>query len=372
MKILFAASEMTPYAKTGGLGDVVGALAGELGRRGHEVTCCLPFYRCVREIAGRAKPSGLRLRIPLGSRTVTGEVLELKLRDGVRVWFVRHDKFFDRAELYNTRERDYDDNAERFLFFAKAVAELSGAAGAEVVHCHDWQGAVVPGEMRRRAETRGGGSVVKTMLTIHNLAYQGIFPAADFGLTNLGAEWFTPARLEYYGRMNLLKGGIVFADAITTVSRSYAKEILTAEGGCGLESVMATRADDLQGIVNGVDYSRWNPETDGALRERYGAGDLSGKRACRAELMARMGLEEESDGVKQGEAELVAAFVTRLTEQKGVDVLVGAMGELVKAGVTVVVLGKGERKYEEMLTQAAARFPRRVAVKIAHDEQLAH
>ena len=385
MKIFFAASEMTPYAKTGGLGDVVGALAGELGRRGHEVTCCLPYYRCARlcleenatarqarETAGEAKPIGLRLRIRLGSRTVTGEVLELRQGDGVRVWFVRQDKFFDRAELYNTREGDYADNAERFLFFAKAAAELSGVAGAEVVHCHDWQGAFVPVELRRRAETRGGGVVAKTMLTIHNMAYQGIFPAADFGLTNLGAEWFTPEGLEFYGRMNLLKGGIVYADAITTVSRSYAKEVLTAEGGCGLESVMATRADDLHGIVNGVDYASWNPETDGALRERYGAGDLSGKRACRADLVARMGLVSHLESASVGRTYPVAAFVSRLTEQKGVDLLAEAMGDLVESGAAVVVLGKGERKYEEMLTRAAGQFPGRVVVKIAHDEQLAH
>ena len=369
MKILFAASEMTPYAKTGGLGDVVGALAGELSRRGHEVTCCVPFYRSAREVAGGAKPIGLTLRIRLGSFTVTGEVVELKQRDGVRVWFVRCDEFFDRAELYYDGVRDYADNAERFLFFSKAVVELMGAGGvgAEVVHCHDWQTAFVP------VAARAAGFGVKTVLTIHNLAYQGIFPAEDFALTNLGGEMFRPAAaLEFYGWMNLLKGGIVFADTITTVSRRYAEEILTAAEGCGLDPVLATRAEDLHGIVNGVDYARWNPATDPHLRQRYGAGELAGKGVCRADLVARVGLVNRLDSAKISETQLVAGFVSRLTEQKGVEVLAGALEGLVGLGVRVLVLGRGERKYEEVLTNVAARFPGRVVVKIAHDEPLAH
>ncbi|MGA2140224.1 MAG: glycogen synthase GlgA [Verrucomicrobiia bacterium] len=375
MKILFAASEMTPYAKTGGLGDVVGALAGELSRRGHEVTCCVPFYRCARESAGRAKRIGVRLRIPLGSFTVSGEVVELKQRDGVRVWFVRCDEFFDRAELYYDGVRDYADNAERFLFFSKAVVELMGAggAGAEVVHCHDWQTAFVPVAMRQGAARGGAGFGVKTVLTIHNLAYQGIFPAEDFALTNLGGEMFAPAAaLEFYGWMNLLKGGIVFADTITTVSRRYAEEMLTAAEGCGLEPVLATRAEDLHGIVNGVDYGRWNPATDRHLRQRYGVEELAGKGVCREDLVRRVGLVNRLDSARISETQLVAGFVSRLTEQKGVEVLAGAMEGLVGLGVRVVVLGRGERKYEEVLTNVAARFPGRVVVKIGHDEPLAH
>ena len=375
MKVLFAASEMTPYAKTGGLGDVVGALAGELCRRGHEVTCCVPFHRSCRESAGRAKPIGVRLRIPLGSFTVTGEVVELKQRDGVRVWFVRCDEFFDRAELYYDGVRDYEDNAERFLFFSKAVVELLGAGGvgAEVVHCHDWQTAFVPVAVRQRAARGGAGCGVKTVLTIHNLAYQGIFPGEDFALTNLGGEMFTPAAaLEFYGWMNLLKGGIVFADTITTVSRRYAEEMLTEADGCGLDPVLATRAEDLHGIVNGVDYARWNPETDRHLRQRYGAGELAGKGVCRADLARRVGLVSQLESTGVSKAELVAGFVSRLTEQKGVEVLAGALEGLVGLGVRVVVLGRGERKYEEVLTNVAARFPGRVVVKIGHDEPLAH
>jgi starch synthase len=367
MKIFFAASEMTPYAKTGGLGDVASALPRALRQLGHEVTVCLPFYRAAREVARDAKPIGLTLSIPLGSRTVTGDVLELKQSDGVRVLFVRRDEFFDRSELYYTGLRDYEDNAERFLFFSKAVVELLGYTRfrADVVHCHDWPTAFVPVQVRYREQTRGTEFRVKSVFTIHNIAYQGMFWSLDFPLTNLPGEFFTPESLEFYGQMNLMKGGIVFSDAVTTVSRTYAEEIQTMEGGFGLDTVLAARADDVQGIVNGADYTLWNPATDPQLRERYTPEDLSGKRACRADVLAKLGLEA-------AETQPVAAFVSRLTEQKGVEVLVGAVEKLVKSGLTLIVLGKGERKYEEILTGVAEEFPRQMAVRIAHDEELSH
>jgi starch synthase len=404
MKIFFAAIEMTNYAQTGGLGDVVSALSSELVKLGHEVTCCIPFYRCARlrveaDAAARqapeAKSIGLTLSVPLGNRTVTGDILELRQRDGVRVLFVRRDEFFDRSELYYTGVRDYEDNAERFLFFSKAVAELIGYTRfrAEVVHCHDWQAAFAAVEIRRRktpqagtpvppsGETTTGGtpvppdfSDVKTVLTIHNIAYQGMFSNRDFPLTNLPGEFFTPETLEFYGQMNLLKGGIVFADAITTVSQTYAKEILTPENGFGLDPVLETRADDLHGIVNGVDYTRWNPENDRHLRQRYHIDDMSGKRACREELLGKLGLGENPPltAPGRGDRQMVAAFVSRLTEQKGVDVLIGAIEELVESGLMLAILGRGERKYEELLEGVAVEFPGRVAVRIAHDDELAH
>jgi len=401
---------MTPYAQTGGLGDVVGALSSELAELGHEVTCCLPFYRCVRDVAREAKPIGLTLSIPLGNRTVAGDVLELRQRDGVRVLFVRHDEFFDRPELYYTGVRDYEDNAERFLFFSKAVAELAGYTRfqADIVHCHDWQAAFAAVEVEHRTQAgrpqpgtvappSGGTTAVprltsaatdgmlapprpRTVLTIHNVAYQGMFRSKEFLLTNLPGEFFTPETLEFYGQMNLLKGGIVFADAITTVSKTYAKEILTRENGFGLEGVLATRADDLHGIVNGVDYTRWNPETDPYLAQRYHIDDMSGKRVCRDELLGKLGLDARGEGPSSalgkrgynGDGQALAGFVSRLTEQKGVEVLIGAIEELVEAGVMLAILGRGERKYEKLLTGVAAEFPGQVAVRIAHDDELAH
>ncbi len=368
MKILLVASEMTPYAKTGGLGDVVGGLASALRERGHEVTCCLPFYRCAREAAPGAKPIGLTLSVPLGSRAVTGDVLEWTQPDGVRVLFIRRDEFFDRSELYTTSVHDYEDNAERFLFFSKAVVELLGYTRfrPDVVHCHDWQTAFVPVQLSHKTQAGTlAPPLPKTVLTIHNIAYQGMFWSLDFPLTNLPGEFFTPDTLEFYGQMNLLKGGIVFADGITTVSPTYAEEIQTTEGGFGLDTVVATRGANLHGIINGVDYARWNPETDPHLRQRYGPGDLSGKHACRADLLKTL-------RIRAGATEPVAGFVSRLTAQKGVEILAGALEDLVESGLTIAILGKGERAYEEMLTDAPRRYPGRVAVRIAHDEELAH
>jgi starch synthase len=386
MRIFFAASEMTPYAKTGGLGDVVGALSSALRERGHEVTCCLPYYRSVREIAPDAKPIGRTLSIPLGSRAVTGDVLEWTQPDGVRVLFIRRDEFFDRSELYYTGVRDYEDNAERFLFFSKAVVELIGYTRfrPDVVHCHDWQTAFVPVQLRHRTQAGTlAPPVPKTVLTIHNIAYQGMFWSLDFPLTNLPGEFFTPDTLEFYGQMNLLKGGIVFADSITTVSPTYAEEIQTTEGGFGLDTTIAVRAADLHGIINGVDYSRWNPEIDPHLRRRYGPGDLSGKQACRADLLKKLGLTQDPPltpprrgrGVQRAALpgkRPVAGFVSRLSAQKGIEILAGALKDLVESGLSVAILGKGERAYVEMLTTMAERFPGRVAVRIAHDEELAH
>jgi starch synthase len=228
---------------------------------------------------------------------------------------------------------------------------------------------------------------VKTVLTLHNIAYQGMFSKLEFPLTNLPEEYFTPETLEFYGRMNLLKGGIVFADAITTVSKTYAKEILTPENGFGLDGVLATRADDLHGIVNGVDYRRWNPETDPHLQQRYYINDMSGKGVCREELMGKLGLgpafakasasakatADKLAGLPQdGSGQALAAFVSRLTEQKGVDVLIGAIEDMVESGVMLAILGRGERKYQELLTGVAKEFPGQVAVRIAHDDALAH
>ncbi|HUK81127.1 MAG TPA: glycogen synthase [Verrucomicrobiae bacterium] len=420
MKILFAASEMTPFAKTGGLGDVVGALPIELAELGHEVICCVPYYRSVREFvegrqshstevegAGRQtaatesgghtrqrsrgqgdkpplQPTGVTFKIPLGGQTVTGEVMESNLRDNLRVVFVRRDEFFDRSELYHTGVRDYEDNAERFLFFSKAVAELSAQLRPGVVHCHDWQTAFVPVEMRYRhalllagQETGAGlaatgtvappGIETKTVFTIHNLAYQGMFPGGTFGLTNLPAEFFTPEGLEFYGQLNLMKGGILFADAVTTVSPTYAQEIQTPPLGFGLDPVLHSRKGDVVGILNGVDDRQWDPATDRLLKQRYSADGLEGKRVCKVDLLRRMNLD-----INNEETTPVAAFISRLTDQKGVDVLAEAASGLLRLGVTLVMLVKGERRYETLMMELAAKHPHQVSVKIALDEELSH
>jgi starch synthase len=352
---------MTPFAKTGGLADVVGALPGALAELGHEVMCCLPFYRCAREAASDARPVGLTFQIPVGDRTASGEVWECRSAQGVRVLFVRRDEYYDRAELYQADGRDYEDNAERFLFFSKAVAELAGLAPfqPDVVHCHDWQTGFVPALMSYRRQ------VCRTVFTIHNIAYQGSFPASDFALTNLPGTFFTPDGLEFYGRMNLLKAGIVFADAVTTVSKRYAKEILTPEFGAGLDPVLKTRQDDLTGIINGADYRTWDPATDAALKRNYSLADISGKQDCRQDLAERLGLDAASRAP-------IAGFISRLAEQKGVDLLVAAMDDLFALGVRLAVLGRGDSGFEQALAAFAKKRPGQVAFVPGHNEELAH
>ncbi len=361
---------MTPFAKTGGLGDVVGALSAALSELDHEVICCVPFYRCVKPVAtGMSLPQGprLTLKIPMGAETITGEILEARLSEKLRVLFVRCDEFYDRPELYQAGELAYEDNAARFLFFSKVVAELIGLKEfrPDIVHCHDWQTAFVPVQTAYRRQTLGPEFGAKTVFTIHNIAYQGMFPGVEFPLTNLPGEFFTPSGLEFYGQMNLMKGGIVFSDAVTTVSKKYAQEILTPAGGFGLDPVLQTRQTDLTGIVNGADYRTWNPATDPVLKQKYGPTDLSGKKACRADLLKRFGLEARDNAP-------VAAVVTRLTELKGVDILVKAVGGLLKLGVTLVMLGKGAEKYELAFLELARKYPKRVGVRIGQSEDWAH
>lgn len=398
MKLLFAASEMAPFAKTGGLGDVVGALPPALMELGHEVTCCLPFYRYARlrveelaatsataaqaaaiesawhmrllqdeAAAGSATQAALSFRVPMGGNLLSADILEFNTAAGVRVLFVRRDEFFDRSELYHTGVRDYEDNAERFIFFSKAVVELLEYERyrPDVLHCHDWQTAFVPVEALYRQQTRGTAYGVKTVFTVHNLSYQGLFPAADFRLTDLPGEFFTPRALEFYGQLNLMKGGLVFSDAITTVSPTYAKEIQTPEGGCGLDPVLRSRRDRIHGILNGIDDREWDPATDPALKQNYSAQDLAGKRVCRAELLRRF-------KVAADERTPVAAFISRLADQKGVDLLLESMDDLLRLGLVLVILGKGERRYEEQLQEQARRHPQRVVVQIEYDEEMSH
>ena len=358
---------MTPFAKTGGLGDVLGALPLELAELGHEVFCCLPYYRTVRETAFAAKPTGLSFQIPIGSKQHIAEILELRVAERLTVLFVRNDAFFDRADLYWNGVSDYPDNAERFLFFSKAVVELQSVERfrSDVLHCHDWQTAFAPAEIFARRQTRAAGSQVRTVFTVHNLAFQGVFPGTTFPLTNLPAGFFSINGMEFYGQMNLLKGGLIYSDTITTVSPTYAREIQTPEFGCALDAVLRQRRTHLHGILNGADYRIWNPATDPLLKQNYTPQDLAGKRVCRADLLRRFKVDVD-------DSTPVAAFVSRLSDQKGVELLDAAMEELLELGLVLIVLGKGERQYENRLLERAKTLSDRVIVQIAHDEELSH
>jgi starch synthase len=366
MKILMAASECVPLAKTGGLGDVVGALSAALAGLGTKTAVVLPAYQSILEGGFSLEGTGIEVETELGKDRVRGKVLKTTLDGGVPAYLIREDHYFRRPHFYGTPQGDYPDNAERFAFFSQAVIHLAQTTGPwDLIHCHDWQTALVPTLKKFDAASRPGGGSGKTVLTIHNLAYQGNFPFAAWKLLNLDARYFTAQYLEFYGRVNFLKGGILFADALTTVSRKYAREILTPEYGCGLDAVLRERERDLSGILNGVDYREWNPETDPHIKKNYRPGDLAGKEICKSDLQEIYRLPVKS-------ATPLIGIVSRLADQKGFDIFLEAIDDLLGMDLQIVVLGAGDRKYQDLLAQLPGAHPGKIGVKIGFDSALAH
>jgi len=368
LKIVHAASELYPYMKTGGLADAVGALTVTFADMGHEVSAFLPGYRDALahpEAAGAERK--FRLKIEMGGQYLSGDVLAFSPRKHLTVYLVCRDEFFDRRQPYGNGERDYEDNADRFIFFCKAVAETMRLAelGADIVHAHDWQAALLP-LLLREAERRFGVTLaMKTVFTVHNISYQGLFPEACFQRTNLPDELFNKDGLEYYGQVNFMKGGIMFADRVTTVSPRYAKEIQTPEFGCGLEGVVQTRADDLFGLINGVDTAVWNPATDAMIPAHFNAGNLAGKRECRRALLTQCGMDPLSN-------DPIFGMVCRLTEQKGVDLVLASSKFFSGRECRLVVLGKGDKRMEVDFRALAAEFPEKVFICSRLDEAMSH
>ncbi len=362
-RILMAASEMAPYAQTGGLGDVVAALPAALADLGAAVHVVVPAYRTIDWEAAGAEPSGtLEVRVGGARRDVQ---LRTARRGALTVSFVEADDYFGRDHLYGGPYGDYPDNAERFAFFSRAVLALAARLEPppDVLHCHDWQTALVPVFARAFPDPRLAAA--RTLLTVHNLGYQGIFPSSVWPLLDLDWSYFTPRTLEFYGQVNVLKGGLVFADALTTVSRRYAEEILTAEHGHGLDGVLRERRDVLHGILNGVDYTSWDPRHDPHIAAAYGPDDSSGKAACKADLQARFGLRIAPHTPLFG-------MVTRFADQKGLDILTAAIPELLRHDLQLAILGNGDVRYEHALAAEGRRAPERLAVRIAYDTAAAH
>jgi len=365
MKVLIAASEVAPFAKTGGLADVAGSLPRALAALGHDVRVILPRYRCI-----RPDQFGLRtiasFTVPLASWKERGDVLEGALGDNVTAYFINKDVYFDRPELYRTIRGDYPDNAERFIFFSRAVPEVCRVLDyrPDVIHCNDWQTGLTPLYLRtfyRDNATLGGA---RTVFTIHNLGYQGIFWHWDMRLTGLGWDVFTPDGIEYWGNLNLLKAGLVYADALTTVSPTYSREIQTPEEGHGLDGVLRKRSHDLYGIVNGIDVSDWNPASDPLIAAPYSASRPAGKGACTAALRGELGLPAA--------AVPVIGMVTRLADQKGLDILVDALPRILSLGCQFVVLGNGEERYHRVLQEMTGRYGEQMRVILRYDDGLAH
>ena len=368
MRIVHAASEMFPYIKTGGLADAVAALAGALADKGHELAVFIPGYRSVLDgpHVADAKPSH-KLKIEMGDTFLAGDVYTLNPRPGLTLYLICREEYFDRKLPYWTGERDYDDNDARFIFFQKAVAELLRLTDfkADIVHCHDWQSGLLPLFLRDAERRYGVTLALKTVFTIHNIAYQGVFPRKSFALTNLPEDLMTIDGLEYYDQMCMLKGGIVYADRVTTVSPQYAKEIQTPEFGNGMDGVIRTRLEDLHGLLNGIDTAVWNPATDKSLPARYSVADLAGKTACRAKLLKEFGWTTKFKGP-------VFGMVCRFTAAKGLDLVLGAKDFFLKENCRLVVLGGGEKKYEETFRELAAAHPGKIGVCVRLDEAMSH
>lgn len=368
MHIVFAASECAPYAKTGGLAEVVGALPREMVKLGHEVTVYLPFYAQVRaQMQGELKYGVQSITIPFRFYNRFVGILDGGRREGVQFYFVDCPDLFDRQELYGPPGGEYGDNAERFGLYCRAVVEASKILGVpQVFHVHDWQASMIPVYLRTIYAADPALRGAATMLTIHNAPYQGNFPPATTEQLLLPWDVFTMDKLELFDRFNFLKGGVVFSDILTTVSRKYAEEIQTAEFGAGLDGVLRRRAADLHGILNGVDYTRWNPAVDGNLAAHYTPEDLAGKRVCRTDLLHAFGLEEVAETTP------VIGMVSRLATQKGFDLVAAIADELAQRDVAVVAIGNGEPVYETFLRGWAFRHPTNVAVQIRYDEAVSH
>jgi starch synthase len=368
MKIVHVASELFPYVKTGGLADAVGALCAALADNGHEVSVFIPGYRAVlehKDAAGAQRK--LRLKVEMADDFVSGDVRVFSPRKNLTVHLICREEYFDRRNPYGNGERDYEDNADRYIFFCKAVVEMLrlGDLQADVVHCHDWQAALLPVLLRETERRHGVTLALKTIFTIHNIAFQGVFPAKTFGRTNLPDELNHMDGLEYYSQINLMKGGILFADRVTTVSPRYAKEIQTPEFGCGLDGVVQTRADDIVGLLNGVDNSIWNPAVDALIPARYSSVNMSGKGVCRAELLKRAGFAPEFKGP-------IFGMVSRLTDQKGIDFVIANRDFFLAHEVRLVMLGSGDKRMEAEVRDLANAAPQKVHLCARLDEPMSH
>jgi starch synthase len=380
LRVLLAASEVVGFAKTGGLADVAGALPRALAARGHQVAVVMPYYRAVRYGKHKVESTGQVIPVPLAGRVLACRVHKSKLPGSdVPIYFVEAPEYFDRDDTYQGKslyqqnmpggyKADYPDNAERFTFFSRAVLETASVIGflPDIIHANDWQTGLVPAFLSELYRQKPGWNRVRSVYTVHNIAYQGMFPADVLKLTGLPGWTFNPKQLEFHGMLNFMKSGIVFADAVNTVSPTYAREIQTAEYGCGLEGLLWENRRKLSGIVNGVDYDEWDPIHDQHIPVQYGIRDVFDRKPVnKAELQKRFKLPDAPDRP-------VLGMVARLVSQKGVDLVLSAAPGFLDMGCQMVFLGDGDPEYHNELTQFRERYPEKVGVYLGFNESLAH
>jgi starch synthase len=366
MKVLIAASEAAPYAKTGGLADVAGSLVNELKKAGVDAAIILPLYRCIKQAADEfgIKPIGKEIAVPLGNKIERGRIWAGSTSEGVAAYFIENDRFYDRDGLYGTPEGDYPDNASRFIFYSHGVLETVKALGIkpDIIHCNDWHAGLIP--VYLKTICKADFPKTATVMAIHNLGYQGIFPSSEMPLTGLGWDMFNMDALEFYGKVNLLKAGLLFADVIATVSRTYAEEIQTPEYGFGLENLLRRRSADLFGIINGIDYNEWQPWKDRLIPARYSKSNLSGKAVCKKSLLSECGLADNGSPL--------VGMVARLSSQKGIDLVAEAADGIAASGAQMIIFGTGEEHFHQVLSKIQARHSGSFSLTIGFDNTFAH
>ena len=373
MKIVLASSEAVPFSKTGGLADVSTALSKALASRGHEVTLIIPYYDQIQEkVQGQiapVTPTGYKLQVPVGQKYVRGQILHTCLPGSrVRVLQIEQPEYFGRPGLYQYEGKDYGDNCERFSFFGRSVMETIRLLrlAPDVIHANDWQTGLIPALLRVEYQCRPGFRETASVITLHNMAFIGQFWHWDMLLTGLDWKYFNWKQMEFFGHLSLLKTGIVFADQITTVSPTYSREIQTPDFGYGMNGVLLGRQEDLAGILNGVDHDVWSPLIDPLIAQRYSTDDVAeGKAACKQALQERVNLPTDP------EVPLIG-MVSRMTDQKGFDIIEGVLKKLLSKGVQMVFLGSGDARFEDLVRKAAEEHPDQVAVTIGFDDSLAH
>ncbi len=371
MKILFATTEAVPFCKTGGLGDVCGSLPIELAKLGHEPVLIMPAFRQALACGEPIEPTGLSFEIPIGRKLVSGSLLRSKLPGSdVPVYLIQQDDYYNRQELYGEESEGYQDNCERFTFFCRAVLEAIPLLElkTELLHCHDWTTGLLPAYLKTEYRGIPPYDGIASLFTIHNLAYQGNFWHWDMELTGIDWKYFNWQQMEFYGNLSFMKTGLAFADALSTVSPRYAREIQSPPLSCGLEGTLSHRRDDLFGIINGIDTDIWNPETDPDLNgHQYGVENVAeGKAACKKALQQEVGLPCVAD-------QPLVAVVGRLAEQKGIDLIAEVITQWAKTSpVQWVVLGTGDSKYHDLFTTLAEQHPEKVAVRLEFSNALAH
>ncbi|MFW2331739.1 MAG: glycogen synthase GlgA [Nitrospinota bacterium] len=367
LRIAFLSSEVAPFSKTGGLADVAGALPVELKKLGYDIEIFTPLYRSIKNSKIKLSTRSSKVAIPISSRISEGEFIKFKA-DPITIHFLKSDQYYDRDQLYNDEHGDYPDNLERFVFFSKAVlARLKQMKKRpDIIHLNDWHSSLVPVYLKNRVENDKFFKNTKTLLTIHNLGYQGIFNPKDWHITGLDFTLFHPLYLEFYSMINCLKAGIIFSDMVSTVSPSYAIEIQDKKQGHALEGVLQEKGRNsiLTGIVNGIDDTVWNPATDSLIPANFDKNNLEGKKVCKRELLSYFELADSNRAL--------IGIVSRLVTQKGFHLFAKIADKILKKDITLVVLGSGEQWLETFFRELAVAYPTKVGVQIGYNDQLAH